>query len=445
MSSGRKPGRCRIRYEDRLVLLILAGGLPSMAVSVVLLWKADYSSLALWTTALLVGGAWVGFAFAARARVIHPLRTLGSMLAGIREGDYSTRARSSRADDVLGELFSEANALSRTLSDHRLNAVEAGALLRNVIAGIDVAVFTFDGEHRLKLVNRAGEKLLAQPASRLLGQTAELLGLEEFLDSPLPRVVEKSFPQSPGRWGVRVSTFWERGLPHRLLVVQDLTRALREEQLQSWKRLVRVIGHELNNSLTPIKSIASTLRSLLDRHPHVSDWREDADQGLAIIASRAEALARFMESYARLARLPQPRLEAMAVTPWIRRVLGLETRMVVRLDEGPDLTLQGDGDQLDQLLINLVRNAVDAALTTGGSVDLGWRRNRNWLELWVNDEGPGLPDTANLFVPFFTTKPGGSGIGLVLSRQVAEAHGGELTLQNRGDRTGCQAFLRLPL
>ena len=130
---------------------------------------------------------------------------------------------------------------------------------------------------------------------------------------------------------------------------------------------------------------------------------------------------------------------------WVRRVAGLETRLPVDVSGGPEVTVEADGDQLEQLLINLVRNAADAALETGGGVSLAWKRNRRYVEVYVDDEGPGLSNTANLFVPFFTTKPGGSGIGLVLCRQIAEAHEGSLTLENRKKGGGCQAKLRLPL
>ena len=437
--------RRRLHYEDRLMCLILAGGAPAVLLCLVVLWRGAFTTTERWTYGTALVLFWLGFAVAALNRVIHPLRTLGSMIAGLREGDYSTRARGGNVDDVLGGLFSEANALSRMLSEQRLRALEATALLGHVMAEIDVAVFAFDGGRSLKLVNRAGEDLLEQPRDRLVGRAAEALGLAELLDSPQPLVVERSFPRGPGRWSVRTSTFWERGLPHRLLIVQDLTRTLREEQIQAWKRLVRVIGHELNNSLTPIKSIAGSLRTLVRREPRAPDWLEDADEGLAVIAARAEGLARFMDAYSRLARLPPPRMRPLQVTDWVRRVVGLETRLAVRVTEGPALTIRGDGDQLDQLLINILRNAVDAAVETGGNVEVAWEAGRNGFELRVDDEGAGLPNTANLFVPFFTTKPGGSGIGLVLSRQIAEAHGGELTLENRSDHTGCRATVRLPL
>ncbi|MGH9722262.1 MAG: sensor histidine kinase, partial [Bryobacteraceae bacterium] len=214
---------------------------------------------------------------------------------------------------------------------------------------------------------------------------------------------------------------------------------------QAWQRLLRVLGHELNNSLAPIRSIAGSLETLLAREPLPEDWREDTRRGVSVIAGRSESLSRFMEAYSKLARLPQPKLRNVDVDAWVRRIAGLETRKPVLLAPGPTVIIQGDPDQLDQLLINLIRNAVDAASETKGGVATGWRRNGAYIEVWVEDEGPGLPNTTNLFVPFFTTKPGGTGIGLVLSRQIAEAHGGTLTLENRRRGSGCQATLRLPL
>jgi two-component system nitrogen regulation sensor histidine kinase NtrY len=437
--------RARFRYESRLALYVLLGGLPAIIVTALLLWHGDYSARLRWTVAAGVILIWWGCAHALRERARRPLQTLSNLLAAVREEDFSLRAQSARPDDALGEVFREANALSRTLQEQRLGAVEATALLRSVMSEIDVAVFTFDGEGKLRLVNRAGAALLAGQAESLLGKTARELGLARFLEGESDSAVQMIFPGGSGRWGVRVSTFRQHGLPHRLLVLSDLTRALREEELQAWKRLVRVLGHELNNSLTPIHSIAGSLRALLARKPLAADWEEDAARGLGVIESRAEALGRFLASYARLARLPAPKKEEVEVAASIERVVRLETRLPVRVTPGPASTIRADRDQLDQLLINLLNNGVEASLETGGGVSVGWEVAGGRIELWVEDEGPGLPDTSNLFVPFFTTKSHGSGIGLVLSRQIAESHGGDLTLQNRNTGSGCVARLRLPL
>jgi signal transduction histidine kinase len=309
-------------------------------------------------------------------------------------------------------------------------------------------VFAFDAAGRLRLANRAGERLLARPAERLLGADAAELGLAEVLRSDAPRVLDLTFPAGPGRWEVRHGTVRQGGLPLQLLVLADVSRALRDEERQAWQRLIRVLGHELNNSLAPIKSVAGSLESLLVRPRRPADWEDDLRRGLAVIAARAEALSRFMEAYSRLARLPPPQLQEVAVAPLVQRAARLETRVPVAVDAGPDVRVTADADQLEQLLINLLRNAAEASLETGGRVRVGWAMadgGASQVEVWVDDEGPGLPQTANLFVPFFTTKAQGSGIGLVLSRQIAEAHGGTLSLQNRQPGPGCRARLRLPL
>jgi len=435
----------RLSHEGRILLMALAAGLPGSAIALVILWTGGYTPKVQWTLTVLIAGVWLGFAFAARDRVVYPLQTLANLLAALREGDYSIRGRGAGPASALSEVMVEVNALGGTLREQRLGALEATNLLRKVMAEIDVAVFAFDHEHRLRLINRAGERLLGQPAERSLGRDAAVLGLERCLVGEPLRTEQLSFPGGMGRWEMRRTTFREHGLPHQLVVLSDLTHPLRDEERQAWQRLLRVLGHELNNSLAPIQSITESLVSLLARPAKPDDWQDDLQRGLAVIGSRAEALGRFMGAYARLARLPKPTLRPWEVDPWIRRVAGLETRLQVDLVPGPALTIAGDGDQLEQLLINLVRNAADAALETGGGVRVGWRRDTTFVEVWVEDEGPGLSDTGNLFVPFFTTKPGGSGIGLVLSRQIAEGHGGGLTLENRREGPGCAARLRLPL
>ncbi len=449
MNDKQRAGQARTSHEQRLLWLVLLSGLPGSIVALVMLWAQDYTPKVQWTLTVLIGCCWLGFAFSLRERVVRHLQTVSNLLAALREGDYSIRARGAHHEDALGEVMLEVNALGETLRAQRLGALEATALLRTVMAEIDVAIFAFDDEARLRLINRAGERLLKQPAERLLGLTAGDLNLADCMngasDDGNTRTLAKTFPGGAGRWGVRRSGFREGGRPHQLLVLTDLSRTLREEERAAWQRLVRVLGHELNNSLAPIKSIAGSLGSLLLRAPRPPDWHEDMQRGLTVIEDRSAALARFMQAYAHLARLPPPQFKPLAVGAWVRRIVALETRLAVVLRAGPELTIQGDADQLDQLLINLLRNAVDAAVQTGGGVQVSWGQTTTHLNVWLEDEGPGLSNTANLFVPFFTTKPGGSGIGLVLSRQIAEAHGGTLTLANRRTATGCEARLRLPL
>ena len=430
--------------------MALASALPGAMISLIFLWTGDYTPKVQWTLTVVIVTVCLGFAFALRERVVLPLQTLSNLLAALGEGDFSIRARGARGGDPLGEVMIEVNALVETLRHQRLDALEATTLLRKVMAEIEVAVFTFDEQQELKFVNRAGTRLLNQPAERLLGRDAEEIGLSDCLTGEAPRVINTAFPGGVGRWEIRRSQFRQGGRPHELLVLSDLSQPLREEERQAWQRLIRVIGHEMNNSLAPIKSIAGSLSTIVDRDPPPADWRDDMQRGLNVIASRSEALSRFMNAYARLAKLPQPRLAPIDIAAFVDRVATFEKPHDIQVAAGPPMTIQGDADQLEQLLINLIRNALDAVNeTSGGGVRVGWHRvpgsSPATVELWVEDEGPGLSNTGNLFVPFFTTKPGGSGIGLVLCRQIAEAHGGSLQLENRADRRGVRATLRLPL
>ena len=435
----------RPNHDNQVLLVAVAAGLPAAVIALSLLWTGSFSSRVQWTLTVLMVLWWLGFALAAKARVRRPLQTLSNLLGALREGDFSIRARGAAPDDALGLAMFEVNQLGETLRMQRLGAVEATALLRAVMHEIDVAVFAFDEEQKLRLVNRAGERVLGEAASGLLGKTATDVGLDECLGGASHRVLEASFFGGGSRWELRRGAFRQEGKPHHLLVLADLSRTLREEERQAWKRLVRVLSHEINNSLAPIHSTAGSLKTLVAREQRAADWEEDLERGLEVIGGRAEALIRFMQSYARLARLPAPNREPLDVGTWVRRVARLETRLPIELAEGEPVEINADGDQLDQLLINLIGNAVDAAMETKGGVRMGWERDERQLEVWIEDDGPGLLDTSNLFVPFFTTKPKGSGIGLVLSRQIAEAHGGMLNVVNRRDGSGCVARLRLPI
>ena len=442
MARARKA---RLSYEGHVVLLALLAGLPGAAAALIILWTGDYTSRTQWTLTVLIVGGWWGFTMAVRDRVVFPLQTLSNLLAALREGDFSVRGRAPRPDDALGEVMREVNTLGGTLREQRLGAMEATTLLRTVMREIAVAVFAFDGDRRLRLVNRAGEQLLAAPAERLVGQSAADLNLEACLEGEPQSTFQGVFPGAAGRWGMRRTRIREHGLPLDLVVISDLTQPLREQELQAWQRLVRVLGHELNNSLAPIKSIAGTLETVLGREPLPDDWRQDMRRGLSVISSRSESLSRFIGAYARLAKLPRPQVQPLPIAASVERALSFETRVPVRVEPGPDFLIRADPDQLEQVLINLLRNAADASLPAGTPISIGWRRDGAMIEIRVKDSGPGLSTTANLFVPFFTTKPGGSGIGLVLSRQIAEGHGGALTLENRGDGPGCVALLRIPV
>jgi two-component system nitrogen regulation sensor histidine kinase NtrY len=432
-----------MKYEHRVVAVVVAAGAVPALVALPLLWSGDHDAKTEWTLTLFILLGVAALAGVAHARVVRPMQTVANLAAALREQDYAVRGRHERGDDSYALALAELAALAVELRASSHRDAEAAAGLSRIVEGLDVVVIAADRAGVITLANRAAERAVG---TTLFGRSIESVGVAELFTGEAPRTARLALPGG-GVWEMRRSEVRLQGLPHSLVVLTDVRRALRAEEREAWQRLVRVLGHEINNSLGPIRSIAETLRAILAATPRAPDFDEDLARGLGVIHRRTEALARFMTSYARLARLPAPRIGAVDVGAWVRRATELETRALVVVEGGPPVSVAADGDQLDQLLINLVANAVEAAAETGGGVRVRWSAAGGTVTIVVEDDGPGVADATSLFVPFFTTKPAGSGIGLALSRQIAEAQGGTVSLRDRGadGARGAQAVITLPL
>jgi nitrogen fixation/metabolism regulation signal transduction histidine kinase len=446
----------KILYEKRIALFGVVAALPGVVFGTVLIWTHVWPTdvkIALTTLEFFL---WFVLTLALLDQVVRPLQTLANVVGALREEDYSFRARGAARDDALGELALEINALADILTEQRIQSIEAMALLSRVVEEINDPLFTFDPEHKLRLLNAAGERLLQQSAARLLGQTATELSLNACFEAANETLVSLPYSAPNARWMVRKSSFRQNGVPHTLIVLSDVSRALREEERSAWQRLIRVLGHELNNSLAPIMSIAGSLASRLPQLELPESQQTDFQRGLSIIEARTAALHRFLQSYRRLAQMPSPSLQPVELPLLIERVAALETRLKVEISPGPNVVAMIDPDLIEQMLINLVRNAVDAALEQAQgepsvgvpkespNVQMRWEQDDHKIALFVEDNGIGLLNPSNAFVPFYTTKPGGSGIGLVLCQQIAEAHGGSIALANRENTRGCVVKVLLP-
>jgi len=436
-----------LSHQRRVQVLAFLCGAPGLVTSLILIAAGDYSLKVYLTVCILVGAAWLFFSIRLQALIIQPLQTASNMLSALREGDFSLKANYVDEQDPLGQLMLEINLLTKVLSEHRTDAMEAHALMDKVIEKIDAAVMTFDPEYRIKLANSAARSFLNIRESDLDKRYAAELGLEKILESPADATIPHPNPEKNSRFTVRKGTYRVGGQPHELIILIDVSRNLREEELTAWKRLIRVLGHELNNSMAPIRSLSESLQSLIARPNMDDEDRQDVSDGLRIIRQRADSLSRFVSEYARLAKLPPPSRKPFELRPVVERIATLYEDPPVRIhpENSPDITLTADSDQLEQVLVNLIKNAVEAARETAGEICVCWGIRGDLLELHVEDTGPGIANPDNLFIPFFSTKQGGSGIGLTLSRQIIEGHDGSLDLHNREDTTGCRATVVLPL
>jgi two-component system, NtrC family, nitrogen regulation sensor histidine kinase NtrY len=442
----------RVSFEKRLRLWLYLPGLLLLLLGWLLLREHSVEIILQIIVLLGLALAWAFAVSVLMEQIIRPLQTLANVVAALREDDFSFRARGGRRNDAMGDLALEINRLAGMLQAQRAGALEAMALVERVMGSMQSPVLAFDPEGRLKLLNAAGERAFGLQVQTALGHSAAELSLEQLLDVADEEVMSLGRGLQSVRWVVKRTDFRLRGIPHTLFVLSDVSAALREEERLAWERLIRVLGHEINNSLTPIKSIAGSLRGRIATLSNATGESVDFERGLEVIENRAESLNRFLQAYRQLMGLPAPRLASVSIAALAQRVALLERRVVVTVEGAADVVVQVDADHIEQALINLVRNAADAALSPDQvregepHVEIVWGTVGSEVVLEVLDNGPGLTNANNLFVPFYTTKPGGTGIGLVLAQQIAQAHRGSVQLANRRDgHGGCRAELRLPI
>ena len=428
-------GRC----ERRITGLAVAWAVMTLLLGGSTIWLLPLSAIARVALALALLSVQLAIWLSFRRSLLAPVQALTNVVAAYRGGDYALRSRLGFSSETLGHLAHEINGLGQTLYQQRLQAMEASALLDKLVGSIGVAILAFSAEREVRVINPAAARLLRLPAAEALGRNARELALDELLDEAVPTRVVTFLGGQRGRWQVTHGTFREGGLTQHLLIITDVMQALREEERAAWRRLIRVISHEVNNSLAPIKSLAGTLRDLLS-----ASQQADALFGLEVIERRADSLKRFLGEYSRLARLPALRRQWIRVAPLVARVIKLEQAGAVTVELPEELEAFVDEDQIEQALINLLRNAAEAQPAGQGGLELSVSDSSRDLIVKVIDAGSGIANPDNLFVPFFTTKAGGSGIGLLLCRQIAEAHGGTLRLENSSDGPGATATLEIP-
>ncbi|MDF2177151.1 ATP-binding protein [Aliiglaciecola sp. CAU 1673] len=429
-------------YRQLLGLFLLAS-LPAALGFLILLWQIEVSVYLAVLLSLLLTLTILYSLYRLHERLDQQFNTLSSLMEAMIRGDLSLRGREKAGKNAQTALLTQLNALADTLSQQRAQVHETALLMDKINRQIDVAILAYDDKHKIQLINGSFCRLLQQEAENLKGQTLNQLGINNLADAPAGAVLDWDFPGAKGQWRLYRDHYQSGGRRHHLLFITDVRQMLRAAERRAWQRLVRVLSHEINNSLAPIASLSDSLKRLLANQDF--EHQDDVLEGLGIISQRATSLQRFTQSYSRLTHLPEPQRRYQPLRPILDKVAAIFGSQRLSL-VGEDVQLLLDADQLEQLLINLVKNAFEAMVDKPEArVEIRWHTEHGWLLLEVLDSGPGISNAENLFTPFYTTKASGSGIGLVLSRQIAEAHGGSLSLSTRQGAQGAVAKLQLPM
>lgn len=446
MTSRDRPAgkkQRRLATELRLFLLVLSNAIP---VTLLLVWLSVESPLpraAKWAIAVVVLAWILVVAATVRRELLRHIRTLSNIVESTRAQDYSMKATRARDPGELAELYQQINGLTDSLRIGRQSEQELLSILEKVVSQINVAIIVFDAHDQIRLVNQLAGALLKSSPDKLIGVRCADTVLAQLPFSDEPKLIDFRFPGAEGRWQIRQHYYRHQGQASRIVFIADLKQVLSDEEIAAWQRLIRVISHEVNNSLTPITSLCQTLTGILAKSGNEAD--ADVRLGLSVIAERAKGLQDFISVYARLARLPEPNrvlFPAAVLAGKLQRIFAGQALEIVPF---PDVAVFGDPVHLEQALINLIKNGLEANPAGASAVLLSCRLRDGQCEFQIADHGAGIGNPDNLFVPFYTTKTEGAGIGLILCRQIAAKHHGHVSLENRTDGPGAVARLILPL
>ena len=409
--------------QEKLFLLGITPSLPLILLFFYIYYEGSPSKefLAMLGFVYMV---WVSMHFWLIRRACHePFHILANQVRSIHQGDYTQRLITYPKHHAIGFLHEEINTLADELQNNRLSTIESNRRFQYLIDQLEIGVISFDENWTTTLINKHLSRLYDKSPEQLNGKKCDELGLDGLMEATSGRTIWITFPGKSSRYVIHANDFRDEGKPQHLFLLTDVNSQLREEERLAWQRLIRVLGHELNNSLTPIISLTNSLKKRILKGV-VDEVQEESIEALDIISNRASGMNRFVSDYARLAKLPKPNRQSLNLSECLHRVEQLLSIGNLTIKQQTDVRIMADRDQIEQLFINIIKNAAQAVEAASGTILLHWERESTDVVVYVDDNGPGIEKMDNLFVPFFSTKPGGSGIGLVLSRQIAEGNGG---------------------
>jgi PAS domain S-box-containing protein len=451
-----------VSFEVKLIRYLLVAALVPTLILMLAFWQFKASLYLSLLILLLLGSLITYCVYMTQKKMSSQLRSLANLLTGLSEGDYSMRGVKHQKDGALAELIEQINNLTNTMAEHRFIAHESQLLVTKVIQHIDVAIIAIDQNKHIALLNPAAEKLLATTQKEALGKPLAGYNATELLSIKEQQLIELSFAPQQGNYQVIHDHYREQGQQHDLYFITNVHGLLREHERQAWQNLIRVLSHEINNSLSPIASIASTLKIQATKQNLDSMYADN----LSIISKRASSLKNFIGSYRQISFLPEPQKVSTNLAHIMNQLQPLFPHRKLEFNHSFNRELFIDIVQIEQVMINLIKNADEAmkiveinnyqkpsSSFTGDSINKNnssvitidiYVKQHN-VVIKITDQGTGIRNSENLFTPFYSTKKQGSGIGLLFSRQIIEAHGGSISMLNRDNVQGCVVKVNLPI
>ncbi|MCJ8320250.1 MAG: ATP-binding protein [Colwellia sp.] len=454
------PDKKQIKANQGLWQVVLLICLPCLLITFLSLVLADVSGYLIAFLLIVLSLVSTYVVVASKQRSEHQLRTLSNIVEAMIQGDYTLKGRL-QANQALQELLDYINKLSENLSRHKIEAKESRLLLEKIMEQMDAMVFAVNDKGFIVMANLSAQRLLLniEPSSENFNQQqhhqVKLIDLvlgEEILKATTG-IINFNQGQLSGEHLLTTESFISEGKQHQLYLITNAERLLMEKERNAWQSLLRVLSHEMNNSLTPITAISQSMQQKLQqkmKDGEVIENTESLVQGIGIIHERSQSLTAFIASYSQLTHLPQPIKNQIELKPLLTKTTQLfpkcsfEISASIRLGDFESYTIEVDSNQFEQVLINLFKNAVEAMEHLNDkAIQVECLIADNCLKIKIKDQGQGIANINNLFVPFYSTKPLGSGIGLTLSRQILFNHGGTIKLFNQD--VGAQAIISLPI
>ena len=443
-----------LSFENSLMTSVILAGIVPWLTLLLVFWLNDYPFALSALLLVLLMTNLLYFAWSARQKVKNQINTTANLLESIQSNDYTLRGHlperfeNGANGDTMANLTWQINQLSDSLSQQRLQAKESQMLLGKVVNNIDIAIFAVNNSNTISMANNAFLKMLGKSQDEetfVLGKTIEQLDITHLVNAENDTTIENPTNMTQGRFLVYCDTFVEQSEQHRLFLLKDASKLLRREESEAWQKLIRVISHEINNSLAPISSMSESLKSLV----HKEGRETDIEDGLEIIQTRSTSLIKLLRGYQSLAKLPPPVPKQEDLKWIIEKICLLHQKIAIEFKQTSEVLVNVDRSQIEQVLINLVKNANESqrAIHTENNlpaIEIEITTTSDEAIINIKDQGTGIRNVENIFTPFYTTKSKGSGVGLLVSRQIVEAHGGTLQLQNRQDKQGGIATITLP-